>query len=156
MSSTPEIENSLSSKLKTENNADSKVLDIGPKESIVQLQTFLRKNLNDIILFTILISLTIIDFFIEAKLNSLNFFFFVIFITGYSLGKRFAVLSAFLTILIVWAFILADKTPYLVHYTHELLYFHITLWGGFLILTGWLGSALKNSFQRKTTNPSQA
>jgi len=77
-------------------------------------------------------------------------------ITGYSLGKRFAVLSAFLTILIVWAFILSDKTPYLVHYTNDMLNLHMILWGGFLVLTGWLGSALSKSFKKKTTEPSRA
>jgi len=156
MPSSPGIEKILNSESETENTVNSEFLDEGPEELIARLQTFLRKNLNDIILFTILISLTIIDFFIEAKLTSLNFFFFVIFITGYSLGKRFAVLSAFLTILIVWAFILADKSPYLVNYTNEMLNFHMTLWGGFLILTGWLGSALAKSFKRKTAEPSHA
>ncbi len=146
----------MSSVSETEKNVDSDFLDEGSEEWIPRLWAFLRKNLNDIILFTILISLTIIDFFIEAKLDSLNFFYFVIFITGYSLGKRFAVLSAFLTILIVWAFILSDKTPYLVHYTNDMLNLHVTLWGGFLVLTGWLGSALAKSFKKKTTKPSHA
>ena len=155
MISTSETTNKVDSGSATENSVDTRFLDDDSERLIFQLQTFIRKNLNDIILFTILISLTIIEFFIEAKLDSLNFFYFVILITGYTLGKRFAVLSAFLTILIVWAFILSDKNPYLVHYTNEMLYFHMTLWGGFLILTGWLGSALPKVFRRNTAEPSQ-
>ena len=156
MPSASEAKDNRESALETEKSVDSRYLDEASEGLIPRLQSFLRKNLNDIILFIILISLTIIDFFIEAKLSSLNFFFFVIFITGYSLVKRFAVLSAFLTILIVWAFILADKSPYLVNYTNEMLNFHMTLWGGFLVLTGWLGSALAKSFRRKPAELSQA
>ena len=156
MASTPETKEISNSEFETENNSDYDSLDEGPEGFISRLHTFLRENLSDIFLLTILISLTIFNFFSEAKLASLNFFYFVILITGYALGKRFAVLSAFLTILIVWAFILADKSPYLVHHTNEMLNFYMTLWSGFLILTGWLGSTLGKSPQGKTTEPSQA
>lgn len=155
MASTPETKEISNSEFETENNSDYDSLDEGPEGLISRLHTFLRENLSDIFILTLLISLTIFNFFSEAKLASLNFFYFVILITGYSLGRRFAVLSAFLTILIVWAFILADKSPYLVHHTNEMLNFYMTLWSGFLILTGWLGSALGKSSQGETTEPSQ-
>ncbi len=113
-----------------------------PEELISDDPSFLRDNLNDIILLTVLIGLTAIKFSTEDKLMSLNFFFVVILVAGYTLGKRFAVLTAFLTILIVWAFILSDKTPFLIHYSNDILNFYMALWSGFLILTGWLGSVL--------------
>ena len=113
-----------------------------PEELISDDPSFLRDNLNDIILLTVLIGLTAIKFSTEDKLMSLNFFFVVILVAGYTLGKRFAVLTAFLTILIVWAFILSDKAPFLIHYSNDILNFYMTLWSGFLILTGWLGSVL--------------
>ena len=118
-----------------------------PEELISNDQTFLRDNLNDIILLTVLIGLTAIKFAIEDKLMSLNFFFILILVTGYTLGKRFAILTAFLTILIVWAFILSDKTSFLVHYSNDVLNFYMTLWSGFLILTGWLGSVLAKTIR---------
>lgn len=154
MSSIPKTKEILSSELETEKDMDSELLEEDLESLALQPQNYLRDNLSDIILLIILTSLTVINFFSEAKLGSLNFFYIVILITGYSLGKRFAVLSAFLTILIVWAFILADKTPYLTHHTHEMLNFYMTLWSGFLILTGWLGSALAKSFQGETKEPS--
>lgn len=127
------------------------------EELISNDQTFLRDNLNDIILLIILISLTVIKFATEDKLMSLNFFFIVILASGYTLGKRFAVLMAFLTILIVWALILSDKTSFLIHYSNDILNFYMTLWGGFLILTGWLGSVLAKSIQGepKEASPTQ-
>ena len=117
------------------------------EELISDDQSFLRDNLNDIILLTVLIGLTAIKFAAEDKLMSLNFFFIVILVAGYTLGKRFAVLTAFLTILIVWAFILSDKAHFLIHHSNNILIFYMTLWSGFLILTGWLGSVLGKSIR---------
>jgi len=131
--------------LETEEGLEYDFLGEAPERLIPRLQTVFRDNLNDIILLIVLTSLMAINFVIEAKLESLNFFFVVILAAGYSLGKRFAVLTAFLTILIVWAFILSDNTPFLIHYNNDSLNFYMTLWGGFLILTGWLGSAFENN-----------
>jgi K+-sensing histidine kinase KdpD len=131
-------------------NLEGGVEEDAPEELISDDQSFLRDNLNDIVLLIVLIGLTVIKFATEDKLMSLNLFFIVILVTGYTLGKRVAVLTAFLTILIVWAFILSDKTPFLIHYSNDILNFYMTLWSGFLILTGWLGSALAKTFQRET------
>ncbi len=154
MGSMPETKEISSSKLETKKDVDSEFLEEDLESLALQPQNYLRDNRSDIILLIILTSLTVFNFFSEPKLGSLNFFYIVILITGYSLGKRFAVLSAFLTILIVWAFILADKTPYLTHHTQGMLNFYMTLWSGFLILTGWLGSALAKCFQDETKEPS--
>jgi len=135
----------INTTLKTEEGLEYDFLEEAPEGVIPRLQTVFRDDLNDIILLIVLTSLMVINFLIEAKLESLNFFFVVILAAGYSLGKRFAVLTAFLTILIVWAFILSDNTSFLIHYNNDTLNFYMTLWGGFLILTGWLGSAFKNN-----------
>lgn len=128
--------------LETDKDRERDSGEDAPEELISDDPSFLRDNLNDIILLTVLISLTVIKFATEDKLMSLNLFFIVILVTGYTLGKRFAVLTAFLTILIVWAFILSDKTPFLLHYSNDILNFYMALWSGFLILAGWLGSVL--------------
>ncbi len=155
MASTQEIKGISNSELETVKFANSEFLYESPERLVSRLQTYFRDNLNDIIVLILLTSSAIINFLLEAKLSSLNFFYFVILITGHYLGKRFAVLSAVLTILIVWTFILVDKTPYLTHYTNEMLNYYMTLWSCFLILTGWLGSALGKSLRRKTTEPAQ-
>lgn len=154
MLTTSKTRNNKDPGFETEKEVDSDLLEEDPEALALQPQNYFRDNLSDIILLTILASLTVINFFTEDKLASLNFLYIVILITGYSLGKRVAVLTAFLTILIVWAFILADKSPYLLHHTNEMLNFYMTLWSGFLILTGWLGSALAKTFQKNTTESS--
>jgi len=79
----------------------------------------------------------------------------VILLTGYTLGKRFAVLAAFLTILIVWAFILADKSPYLMYLSNYELNLQMTIWSCLLILMGWIGSFLAKVFHKKPEEASK-
>ncbi|TDJ60961.1 MAG: hypothetical protein E2O41_01395 [Nitrospina sp.] len=126
----------------TEQNLENDFLADKPEGLVPRLQAYIQNNLSDLIIVIVLASLTGIKFFMDAQLTALYFFFIVILGTGYALGKRFAVLTAFLTILVVWAFILSDKAPFLVQHSSDILYFYMTLWGGFLVLTGWLGSAL--------------
>jgi len=73
-----------------------------------------------------------------------------------SIGKRFAVLAAFLTILIVWAFVLADKSPYLMYLSNYELNLHLTIWSSLLILMGWTGSFLAKTFQKKPEEEPQS
>jgi len=151
-----EAEKATNTALETDKGLERDSGEDAPEELISDDPSFLRDNLNDIILLTVLISLTVIKFATEDKLMSLNLFFIVILVTGYTLGKRFAVLTAFLTILIVWAFILSDKTPFLLHYSNDILNFYMALWSGFLILTGWLGSVLGKYIRGKPEEASPA
>jgi len=114
------------------------------------LRAYLNKNISDIILLLILTSLTVINFGVEAKLVSLNFFYIVILVTGYSMGKRFAILTAFLTILVVWAFILSNKNQYLNYLSNDELNSHMTIWGSLMILLGWMGGYLAKKYHGKT------
>ncbi len=143
-------------KLNTEEGLEHDFLEEAPEGLIPHQQRYFRDNLSNIIILTVLTSLTVISFFVEVKLISLNIFYVIIFVAGYTLGKRFAVLMAFLTILIVWALILSDEVAFLLHYSKDILNFYMTLWGGFLILTGWLGSALAKSIHGSTKDASQA
>ena len=143
----------INTTLKTEEGLEYDFLEDELEGLNGRLQTYWQDNLNDIILLIILISLTVFNFFAEANLATLNFFHLVILLTGYTLGKRFAVHAAFLTILIVWAFILADANPYLRYLNEIELNLHMTLWGGLLIMMGWFGSFLAKIFHK---NPEEA
>jgi K+-sensing histidine kinase KdpD len=151
-----EAEKATNAALETNKDLERDSGEDAPEELISDDPSFLRDNLNDIILLTVLIGLTVIKFATEDKLMSLNFFFIVVLVAGHTLGKRFAVLTALLTILIVWAFILSDKTPFLVHYSNDILNFYMALWSGFLILAGWLGSALGKCIRGKPEEASPA
>jgi K+-sensing histidine kinase KdpD len=141
--------------LETEKGLENNFVEEEPESLIDRPQTYGQGQLNDIILLIILISLTVFNFFVESKVVSLNFFYLVILLSGYILDKRAAVLLAFLTVLIVWAFILSDKNPYLIHLSDYELNFHMTLWSGLLILTGWFGSFLAKTFSKSRVEEPQ-
>jgi len=96
------------------------------------------RNLEGLLILTILISVMLINFFIYSKVAFLNFYYLPVIIGGYYLGRRLAVLGAFFTILMVWIFVLANEELYLFHSTKFDLYFNLTVWGGFLVITGWV------------------
>jgi len=132
-----------------ENQFLPEIIEDEPEGLIGRLQAYCQKNLSDIILLTILTSLTVMNFYIEAKLISLNFFYIIIFITGYAMGRRLAILMAFFNILVVWGFILSDEAPYLIHLSHEELEIHMVTWASLLILLGWVGSSMAKAFHGK-------
>ena len=146
----------LTTKTEIEETIDPEIYEDEPEGLIGRLQTYGQDHLTDIILVIILASLTVFNFFAEANLATLNFFHLVILLTGYTLGKRFAVHAAFLTILIVWAFILGDKTPYLIYLSTYELNLQMTLWGGLLIMMGWFGSFLAKIFHKKPEEEPQS
>ncbi len=146
----------INTTLETEKGLENDFVEEEPESLIGRPQTYGQGQWDDIILLIILVSLLVINFFVEAKVVSLNFFYLVILLSGYTLGKRSAVLLAFLTILIVWAFILTDKNPYLISLNEYELNLRMTLWSGLLILMGWFGSFLAKIFHKKPEEASPA
>ncbi len=101
-------------------------------------EMWLLRNLESLLILIILISVMLINFFIYSKVAFLNFYYLPVIIGGYYLGRRLAVLGAFFTILMVWVFVLANQEIYLFHSTKFDLYFNLTVWGCFLVITGWV------------------
>ena len=98
-------------------------------------------------IFSILISVILINFFIFTKVAFLNFYYLPIMLAGYYLGRRKAVLGAFFAILMVWVFVLADLQNYYQHEDKLPLYFNLTIWASFLILTAWVIGGLKEKLR---------
>ncbi|MCH7501019.1 MAG: hypothetical protein IH886_13620 [Nitrospinae bacterium] len=98
----------------------------------------LLKNIEGFLILTILISVMFINFFIYSKVAFLNFYYLPVIIAGYYLGKRLAVLGAFFSILMVWVFVLANLETYFINIAKFDLYFNLTIWGGFLVISGWV------------------
>lgn len=107
------------------------------------------KKYADAVILTIMLSAVIINYFIYSKLAFLDFYFLLVVIAGYTLGKRFAVLGAFFTILMVWIFILANKGEYLNYSGINDIHLNLTVWGGFLVLAAWLIGSLSEKLKEE-------
>ena len=112
-----------------------------------KLKRYVFDHFESHFIFTILISVILINFFVYSKIAFLNFYYLPIMLAGYYLGRRTAVLGAFLTVLMVWVFVLADLDHYYAQEEKFNLYFHLTVWAGFLILAGWIIGGLKEKLR---------
>ncbi|MZH02330.1 MAG: diguanylate cyclase [Nitrospinae bacterium] len=113
-------------------------------ESDTGVTGYIFRNLEDIFILFILVSVTLSHLFFHFSLSLLNLYYVPIMLAGYLLGKRLVVLYAFFIVLLVWGLILANGEIY--NNLKSLYGFNIdlTLWGGFLILAGWAGSLSEN------------
>ena len=102
------------------------------------MKEYLLKNFEQAFVLLVLLSVVGIYYLAPFKLAFLNFFFIPILMAGYYLGLRYAVLGAFLCIVMVCTYAAYDSTPFMYVPEKEHIYLQLSLWGGFLILSGAL------------------
>lgn len=105
-------------------------------------ENFTEKHWEDIVILMTLLSVAAIHYFIYSKIAFLDFFYLVIVLAGYYVGKRLAILGAFFAIIMVCAFLLVNENNYLEPTSPMNTHLNLTVWGGFLILAAWLVGTL--------------
>ncbi len=120
--------------------------------SLGVIRDYIFKNFEGIFILLILVSVSLINYFVYSKVAFLNFYFLPIMTAGYFLGEKTAVLGAFFATLMIWIFVLADKENYLTQAGEFDLYFNLIVWGGFLILSGWWVGSLSERFRLELKN----
>lgn len=113
---------------------------------------FFIKHSEQIFVLTILISVSIINYYIPYKLAFLNFYYLPILIASYYIGRNQILSGTILCIL--WVIIYACLSPesFFFEQTRPSLFFNILAWASFLLLAGIiLGNAQDNNklFLRK-------
>ncbi len=115
-----------------------------------RIKQYLLKPVEDAIVLAILGAAVFVNYFIYAnKLAFLDFFYLLVVLAGYYIGKRFAILGAFFIILMVWVFILADGNKYFSVGGAFEANLNLMVWGGFLILAAWLIGTLSENLRRE-------
>lgn len=105
-------------------------------------ENYTEKHWEDLIILLTLLSVAAIHYFIYSKIAFLDFFYLVIVLAGYYVGKRLAILGAFFAIIMVCVFVLVNESPYLEPTSPLNTHLDLTVWGGFLILAAWLVGSL--------------
>ncbi len=114
-----------------------------------RITKYLIKHIQDTLVLSILAAVVFVNYFVYAKLAFLDFFYLLVVLAGYYIGKRFAILGAFFTILMVWVFILANGNQYYSVQDAIEANLNLTVWGGFLILAAWLIGTLSENLRRE-------
>ncbi len=113
-----------------------------------KLKAFFLNHFEGSLILLIFLGVLAIGFLVNYKFAFLNFFFLPVILAGYSLGKRQAVLTAFLCILVVVFYLLftSKVTGGGPISMDDII--NLTTWGGFLILTGGIVGSVAE--QRET------
>jgi len=103
---------------------------------VKRIRAFALRHFETTLIVLIFLGIAATAFLVHLKFSFLNFFFLPVILAGYYLGKRQAVLTASLCVLLValyliFVFMIFKKTPGLT--MDEIL--NVVIWAGFLILT---------------------
>ena len=100
------------------------------------VKSYIFKHFEKILILSILVFVVFINYLVSYKIGFLNFFYLPIIAAGYFLGKRMAVLTAFLCILVVAVFLLLSPSSFFTPGIEKVFILVSLLgWSSFLILT---------------------
>ncbi len=118
-----------------------------------KFKAFIVKHFEEIIVVSILLATSIINYFIVYKIAFLQLYYLPILLTGYILGRRMAVLFAVLSILVVSLFVVFYPQFYFSPIPAELLrlstIFNLSIWAAFIVLTASIVGKLYEEKEKK-------
>ncbi|CAI2717203.1 sensor histidine kinase [Nitrospina watsonii] len=114
-----------------------------------KFKQYIKQNLSEVIILSILLGVVAINYFIYSKIAFLDMFYLLAVLAGYYIGRRFAVLGAFLAILLVWYFLLANQDQPITLESRFDFNMNMTVWASFLILAAWLIGTLTENLRKE-------
>lgn len=114
-----------------------------------RVKNFVFKHFEEILVLAISLIVVTASFFIFQQLAFLNFYYLPVLVAGYVLGRRMSILTAlFCVALITFS---AVNNPYIFQTKTGslLLISDLMLWGGFLILAGYVVGTLYEQKEKK-------
>lgn len=114
-----------------------------------KIKDFVFKHFEEILVLTISLVIVSASFLIFQQLTFLNFYYLPVLVSGYVLGRRMSILTAMFCVALV-AFT-AVNNPFFFQTQNSglLLVTDLMLWGGFLILAGYVVGTLYEQKESK-------
>ena len=114
-----------------------------------KIKTFLIKHLEKILILGLTIVILITNYFITQKMAFLNFYYLPVLVSGYFLGKKYAVYTSLFSIsLVVFLGVLYPHSFYN-QSTGLQLALNLVIWGGFLFLSAAVVGTLYEQKENK-------
>ena len=120
------------------------------------LKQYLVDNFEGVFILVILVFVSAIVWFVDAKLSFLNFFYLPVLLSSYYLGIRSGVLGAFFTFLVIVIFASIYPDRFIAPMDLFSLWASILTWAGFLILTAVIVGFTHRELQDKMTEALRA
>ncbi|MGB2989002.1 MAG: hypothetical protein WBC98_03515, partial [Candidatus Zixiibacteriota bacterium] len=114
-----------------------------------KVKDFVFKHFEEILVLVVSLIVVSASFFVFQQLAFLNFYYLPVLVSGYVLGRRMSILTAvFCVALIVFT---AVNSPHIFQGKtgSVLLVSDLMLWGGFLILAGYVVGTLYEQKEKK-------
>ena len=121
-----------------------------------RFKQFLFKHLEKILALVILVTAFLGTAFVQEKTLVLNFYYLPVVFASYFLGRRLGVLTAFLSVLMVLASVIALPGHFFARNDPTRGAFVLSSWGGFLILTSFAVGTLYEQKERHLQELKQA
>ena len=115
-----------------------------------QLKRYMQVHFEQFFVFGILLTTVTINYFLPQKLSFLNFYFLPIILGGYYLGRRLAVMGATFCLILVFCYVLVYPESFESDLNPAMLYTHVGIWGGFLIIAGAVIGSLRERLVART------
>lgn len=113
---------------------------------VERLNKYFSKNREHVFVLTVLVSVSIINYYIPYKLAFLNFYYIPVLIASYYLGRNRTVYGVVLCILWVTVYAYLSPESFFFEQTRLSIFLNITAWASFLTLAGIiLGNAQDNN-----------
>ena len=119
------------------------------------LKNYLLKNFEQLFILIILVSVSSIVYFIPHKLAFLSFFFIPVLMGASYLGTKQAILGAVFSIIMVSVYAFYFPAKFYVDNDSLSLLASISVWGGFLILSGSVVGYLNQQLKQKLLEASK-
>ncbi len=102
----------------------------------IRMKAYFIRNFESIFVLTILLSVSIINYYIPYKLAFLNFYYIPVLLASYFLGRNGALYGAILCILWVAIFVSVSPESFFIEKSRLNVYLNIIAWASFLLLAG--------------------
>jgi putative nucleotidyltransferase with HDIG domain len=114
-----------------------------------KLKGFVFKHFEEILILTVSLIVVCASFFIFQQLAFLNFYYLPVLVSGYVLGRRMSVLTAIFCVALIAFSALNNPQIFQTKTGSLLLVSDLMLWGGFLILAGYVVGTLYEQKEQK-------
>ncbi len=114
-----------------------------------KIKVFIVKHLEKILVLGLTGIILVTNYFISQKLAFLNFYYLPVLVSGYFLGKKFAVYTSLFSISLVVFLVILYPNSFYLQSTNLQLALDLVIWGGFLFLAAAVVGTLYEQKENK-------
>ncbi len=114
-----------------------------------KVKSFIFKHFEKILVLALALLVVAVNVIVVQQLAFLNFYYLPVLVSGYVLGRKMSVLTALFCVVLITFSAINNPQLFQSHNNSLLLISDLMLWGGFLILAGYVVGSLYQQKEKK-------